>query len=346
MSKNNMSFNYQNICSSFLKDLPQRTADIFERRFGLKTGKRETLESIGQTYEITRERVRQIEEEGFSKIRPKIEIYSKVFQYLNDTLEGFGGLKKEDALLNVLGGKKSQNQAYLLLTLADGLERVVENDDFYTFWAKEKSLVNLAGKVVDSTLKKFDKEKKPLSLEELYRVQGAEFSKFSKKINKDILNSYLEISKKIEENPEGRLGPKDWLEINPRGVKDKAYLVFRKEGKPLHFADVAFLIDKLPFPCQRKTHVATVHNELIKDGRFVLVGRGMYALKEWGYEPGVVKDIIIKTLKDSRKPLAKREILEKVLKQRLVKENTISLNLQDKTCFSRNPQGKYTIKEA
>ena len=114
----------------------------------------------------------------------------------------------------------------------------------------------------------------------------------------------------------------------------------------MHFSNVASLIEKLPFDFQNKTHTATVHNELIKDERFVLVGRGLYALKEWGYEPGVVKDIILKTLRDSKESLSKKEILDKVSEQRFVKENTIALNLQDRDYFVRDSQGRYTIKEA
>ena len=138
-------------------------------------------------------------------------------------------------------------------------------------------------------------------------------------------------------------GLKGWLEINPRGVKDKAYLVLKKQNKPLHFRDITEFIDKLPFPFERQAHTATVHNELIKDQRFVLVGRGLYALKEWGYEPGVVKDIIYKTLKESKQPLTKQEILERVSKQRFVKPNTIALNLQNSDCFVKDQEGKYRI---
>jgi len=129
----------------------------------------------------------------------------------------------------------------------------------------------------------------------------------------------------------------DWPEINPRGVKDKAYIVFKKIGKPLHFDEVARLIEG--------SLVQTVHNELIKDPRFVLVGRGIYALEEWGYFPGQVKDVILKILKEEGKPLTKEEILEKVRKQRLVKENTVFLNLSNKKHFLRNSQGKYEVKE-
>jgi len=148
----------------------------------------------------------------------------------------------------------------------------------------------------------------------------------------------LEISKKIQKNSEGFFGLKEWPEINPKGVKDKAFLVFKKEQKPLHFAQVAQLIDSaLP---------QTVHNELIKDPRFILVGRGIYALREWGYEPGMVKDVILNILKQAKNPLSKEEILQKTLKQRLVKQNTVFLNLSNRKYFLRTGDGRYKIQES
>jgi hypothetical protein len=215
---------------------------------------------------------------------------------------------------------------------------------------RKKESLGLAKEIVKSTIKKFENEKTPLVLDELFRIQKTNLLKVSnKRINKDIFNSYLEISKEIQKNPEGQFGLKNWLEINPRGVKDKSYLVLKKQGKPLHFTQIADLIKNLSFlpqsQSQKEIHTATVHNELIKDPRFVLVGRGLYGLKEWGYTSGVVKDVIFKVLKESKKSLAKEEVLRKVLKQRIVKENTVFLNLENKKYFLRDSQGKYTIKE-
>ncbi len=342
-----MRYNYQKICSNLLKELPQRTTNVIERRFGLKSSERETLEAIGKSHDITRERVRQIEEEGFSKIRSKIKNYQKVFQYFDNTLASFGDFKEEDTFLKFLGGEKYQNHAFFLLTNGEEFERLSEDKDFYPLWTRKEESANLAKKAVKTTINKLEKEKRLLVLDELFKSQKKELIKFlGKRLNKSIFLSCLEISKKIQRNPEGRFGLSDWLEINPRGVKDRAYLVLKKEGKPLHFTEVSTFIEKLPLPFQRKTHTATVHNELIKDPRFVLVGRGLYALKEWGYAPGVVRDIIIKVLKDSKKPLSKKEILKNVLEQRFVKENTIALNLQSRNHFLRDSKGKYTIKEA
>ena len=326
--------------------MPQRTNNIIEERFGLKGGEGKTLEAIGQVYDLTRERVRQIIDEGISKIRLKLKEYQKVYQHFNRVFKSFGDLKKEDALLSFLGGEKFQNQISFLLTLDEGFERLPEDESFFSFWTKSKDSADSAEKVIDLTLNKFQTEKKTYSLKDIFEIQKVNIEKaLNKKINQDIFGTYLEISKKIQKNPENYYGLRDWLEINPRGIKDKAYLVFKKQGKPLHFTEVANYIEKLPFLSVRKAQLATVHNELIRDQRFVLVGRGLYALKEWGYEPGIVKDIILKVLKEADRPLTKKEIVEKVLKQRIVKANTVSINLQNKNAFLRDAEGKYRINK-
>ena len=363
--------NYIQICSKILKALSPRQKEVILRRFALPAlafpgkggAKRETLESIGKDLGITRERVRQIEKDGFLRLKPEIKKYQKIFNYLKDCLKKTGDLRKEESLLLELAGRRlqseedkssslsteasaevekkessstspslresSMNEVYFLLTLGEDFERFGETKDFYSLWTIDQKSWNLAQKIINAAYEKFKKVGKPLKLEELVK---------SKLLSPEILTSYLEISKKIQRNAENFWGLKDWPEINPKRIKDKAYLVFKKEQKPLHFTQVANLIG-LALP-------QTVHNELIKDSKFVLVGRGIYALKEWGYEEGVVKDVILNILKTAGRPLKKEEILEKTLKQRLVKENTVFLNLSNKKYFLRNSEGFYTIREA
>ena len=85
-------FNYQKICLDLLKDLPQKQKEIILRRFALSTLasgedgiKRATLESIGRDFGITRERVRQIEEDGLEKVKQKNNKYQKIFQCSDNT---------------------------------------------------------------------------------------------------------------------------------------------------------------------------------------------------------------------------------------------------------------------
>ena len=328
-----MKFNYPQICSNLLKSLLERQKTVIARRFALDSNKtaaeRETLQSIGGSYGITRERVRQIEKDAFTKLRKEAKKYQKVFQYFKDYLKESGNLKREDLLLENLGGNNNKAQIYFLLTLGEGFKRFGETNDFYSFWSINQESLTRAQRTVSFLSGKLKEIGKPVPLKRLTALNS---------LNQKVLISFLEISKRIQKNSEGLLGLLDWPEIHPRGIKDKAYLVFQKEKKPLHFTQVANFIERaLP---------QTVHNELIKDSRFVLVGRGIYALKEWGYEDGFVKDIISKTLKEAGKPLSKEEILEKVLKQRLVKENTVLLNLSNKKYFSKISEGLYTIREA
>lgn len=323
--------NYQTICQSLLKDLSGRTKEVMLQRFGLVAPVRlssgqvggETLQSIGKDYNITRERVRQIEEDGLKRIEKKIkeDSYQNVFRYFINYLKANGNLKKEDILLEQLGGSKFKNHVFFLLTLGDQFGRFTETKDFHSVWAINKNSLQSALKVINSFIADLESRNQPLSLPA------------------GVSSSYIEISKHILKNPEGLYGLKHWPEINPRGIKDKAYIVFKKKNRPLHFAEAARFVGKDSLP-------QTIHNELIKDPRFVLIGRGLYALADWGYEPGVVKDVLSKVLKEARRPLTKEEIVEKALKQRLVKENTIVQNLQNKKHFLKNLQGKYTLRKA
>ena len=318
-----MKFNFQTICyGNLLRDLPERQKDILSRRFGL-SGEKQTLESIGSVQGITRERVRQVEEDGLRRLQEKIENHQcqNIFQYFTKELKMAGSLKREDLLLLQLGGEKFQNHVFFLLTLGKPFQRVKETEDIYAFWTIDKNSLNNARQRINTFLLALEKKEKPMSLPDGTPV------------------SCIEISKKIMRGPEGLYGLPDWPEINPKGIKDKAYLVFKREKKPLHFREVAHSIGKDALP-------QTVHNELIRDQRFVLVGRGLYALQEWGYAPGVVREVIANVLKASEKPMDKAEVLQKVLKQRQVKPNTILLNLQDKKYFIRDPEGGYAIRKA
>jgi hypothetical protein len=213
-----------------------------------------------------------------------------------------------------LGGKNQKPYVLFLLTLSDKFFRVCEKKDFYYFWAITPEAKTGVKETLSQLVSDMQKLGKPISGEEFY-------SEISSKrgLSQSATLSYLEVSKRIQENKEGKLGLTDWPEIKPRGVRDRAFLVFKKSEKPLHFTEVAQLIDRLEYNLpNKKTYPQTVHNELIKDSRFVLVGRGTYALAEWGYVPGTIKDIIVKILSDKKEAIHRDEIVKEVLSQRLV----------------------------
>ncbi len=322
-------YDYHKVCSDLLDDLPGRTKDVILRRFGLKEASEpETLESIGDSYQITRERVRQIEKEGLKKLSKKIKKHGEVLDSFGERIDDFGGLKREDRLVYVLGDRDYQNKNYItfLLSLGDFFDKNNENKEFFAHWLTDKQSISTAEDIIQNSYDKLKSKKKPVPIEELKSSPDYPTHKFI---------SYLEISKDVKQGPQGLYGLKEWPEVSPRGVKDMAYITLKREGDPMHFKDVADLIGD-------KTNPQTVHNELIKDDRFVLVGRGIYALREWGYEEGEVKDVIGRVIERAGEPLPKDKIVEEVLKKRIVKKNTIIQNLSNKKYFKRTPDGKYT----
>lgn len=335
--------NYSQIYVKFTKGLSPRVKDIFDRRFGVKSGETETLESIGERMGITRERVRQIEEAGFNFVRKNNkETLEKIHADFVAYFETKGGFRREEAVLADLGGTKNKPYVLFLLTIgSDKFLRVYGKKDYHYFW----SISQDSDKAVKDTLNNLVSDiKNHGSLLTKAELVANFASKHN--LNENGLESYLEISKVIQKNKEGKFGLVHWPEIKPRGVRDKAFLVLKKEQKPLHFRHITKLIDGLDYNMPgQKAHPQTVHNELIKDQRFVLVGRGTYALSEWGYVPGTIKDVISKILTEKQQAIPKDDIVKEVLAQRLVAKNTVLINLNNKKYFHKNSEGNYLLRE-
>lgn len=331
------------ITKKILSVLQDRAHDVITSRFGLGAGvEPKTLEAIGQKYGITRERVRQIENAALSTIR-KSSVYSgeqQTFKDLKELIASLGAVIAESDLLSHLAkDQETKNHFNFFLVLGDDFKKLPEDEHFHSRWSVSdqvsesvhKALNNLYSNLKDDELipeseiiSRFLTHLKDLS--ENYR-------------DNEIARRWLNISKKIKPNPLNEWGLSHSPNVKTRGVKDFAYLIMRKHGTPMHFREVVKAIDAT---FGKKTHVATTHNELIKDPRFVLVGRGMYALKEWGYAPGIVRDVIKEILKKNG-PLSKEDVVDRVLKERFLKKNTILVNLQNNKYFKKNKQGLYTI---
>lgn len=331
------------IVKRLLTALPERSRTVIEARFGLGTSpERVTLESIGKRYGITRERVRQIENHALTQLKksPAFTDADAAFHELERIIDSLGGIVCEDDLLNFMSKDKSmQNHIYFLLVLGDPFKYRKEDGEVQRCWYVDPELATK----VESALKNLYEG---LSDEDLI-PEGEMIDRFLKELqnindkhrNHEVLRRWLSISKNIGKNPLGEWGPAASPNVKTKGVRDYAYLAVKKHGSPLHFREVAQMIEKM---FDRAAHVATTHNELIKDERFVLVGRGMYALKEWGYTTGVVRDVIREILRDNG-PLTKDQIIEKVLKERHVKPGTIVVNLQNQKYFKRGKDGKFSL---
>lgn len=338
-----LSFQPKEVTKKLLSGLPERSRDVLTKRFGLgKDTKRMTLEAIGSHYGITRERVRQIEDHSVSTIR-KSEEYKEaeaVFTELVGAIDDLGGVISEQELLDNISNTESvKNCVHFLLVVGDPFLRLRENEHFTHRWSINEGLTDN----VENSIKKIYES---LGDDEII-TESEIIESFLKNIkdisdkyrDEEVVKRWLGTSKKISKNPLGEWGKSESPNINVKGIRDYAFLVIRRHGSPIHFKELAEEITKT---FNKKAHVATCHNELIKDPRFVLVGRGMYALSDWGYSAGVVRDVI-KNIIEKNGPLSKEEVIEKVLKERYVKENTIIVNLQNNKHFKKDKGGKYTL---
>jgi DNA-directed RNA polymerase delta subunit len=337
------SFKPKQVSKKLLGALQERSKDVIIRRYGLgKDPELMTLDAIGKIYGITRERVRQIENHALNAIR-KSKNYSEekaVFDEIEKLIHKLGGIIVEQDLLDFVS-KDANTQSHMnfLLVVGHPFKKIKEDEDFKHRWLIDETL---ADKIHNSLKKLYE------SLKDNELVSEPEIIKAFLNYIEDVADQYkteeiakrwLGLSKKIGKNPLGEWGKSESSNISTKGMRDYAYLVIRKHGSPIHFREVAKAITTV---FNKKAHVATTHNELIKDPRFVLVGRGLYALTEWGYMNGVVKDVIKKLIEKSG-PMTKADVVEKVMKERYVKENTIIINLQNKKYFKKNKDGKYEI---
>ena len=340
-----ISFKPKQITKALLDVLPERARDVLTRRYGLSAdGDTSTLEAIGQSYGITRERVRQIENYGIQSIQKSDEYkkhYDLFIEMQNLINQLGGGIIAEHVFLDeITNDPKLRNHLYFLLVVGDSFYRGKENVEYNHRWFTERKSAEAVEKALKNVHGTLNRDELVEENEILNRFRG-ELGDVAEKQDENVLLRWLLISKQIGRNPLGDWGLADSPNVRVKGIRDYAYLTVKRHGSPMHFREVANAITGL---FDHKAHVATTHNELIKDDRFVLVGRGLYALTEWGYTAGVVKDVLREILAQEG-PLSREELIDKVRKERYVKDNTIIVNLQDPSFFRRLSNGTYTVAE-
>jgi hypothetical protein len=338
-----ITFKPKQITKSLLGTIPQRAREVVIGRFGLgDTAERKTLESIGNTYGITRERVRQIENFALGAIK-KSDAFEKsdsVFTELKNLIVSLGGVVGErDLLKHISEDEIIQNHINLYLVLGDDFTKRKEDDVFNHRWVVDAEMSNEVHEALAGLHREFSETDLIPENEMIERFLNRLNNIDTSYKNEETAKRFLGISKVLDKNPLGDWGLSSSPNISARGIRDYAFLVIRRHGSPMHFTEVAKSIRDT---FGKSAHVATCHNELIKDKRFVLVGRGLYVLSDWGYTGGVVKEVIRQVLKNAG-PLTKQQIVDKVMKERYVKENTILVNLQNTRYFKKDTIGRYSV---
>ncbi len=339
------------VIEDLFADLDARQKKVLTKRYGLDTGDEMTLAELGKSFGVTRERIRQIEALALSEVRKKAksghldELVATVVEALKKT----GGVRKEEHLLSEIKHFASEadaaanfaNQIRFLLEISKVVVYHKEDEHLYSHWHLSAAHQKKALEFLENLINRL-KDKKHETL------HSKQFDTFFNeivelhKLEREVAQHYVTISKKFGANIYGDFGLTEWEEVKPKVSRDWIYLILKKAGKPMHFGQIADEIRRLR--PNKKTNTQTIHNELIKDKRFILVGRGIYGLRESDTMPsGTIRDILLHILKASG-PLKPKELIAKVLEHRIFKENTILFNLQNKKYFERLADARYRAR--
>lgn len=320
----------------------EREREIISRRFGL-FGPKETLEQIGESLMITRERVRQLEKAILIHLRiaaedgniPGIAAVEKlIIRNLTET----GRVSRIADLSDKIYGRPTTAIEKANITFISNISAALtpfnENDSYYLATGiAEYGDERVLRSKVDEIVKVIKENKTSMTLDELDEKLDYAHPSY--------IAAMASLSKKLA-TLNGLWGLTKWPEVNPRNIRDKIYVILESNKEPMHFNDIAKAIAASDFKRKNVTTQA-IHNELIKDKRFILIGRGIYALDSWGYKKGTVAEIISSVLAEAKEPLTREEIVKRVLKTRKVKESTVLLNLQDKKLFKKVDKNSYTL---
>ncbi|QFR38723.1 hypothetical protein A9Q91_00625 [Candidatus Gracilibacteria bacterium 28_42_T64] len=350
---NTLTLNNKNISSSFggiLNSLSEREKNVIERRVGI-SGERETLQNIGSSFSpaITRERVRQIEDSGIKKIGRivKTTLLTSIQEKAKELLSLHGGALSREKLINIIIKDLQLEQ-----NVNAGILEVIIQSDFDVKKSKQKlgckiyfylpSIAKTTIEAVHTEAGKILKKKKDvIDQNALYETIILNL-KGKENINSTFVDSVLDLFDDIVKGEETLIGLTKWKILNPKTLKDKAIYVMKKEKIPMHFIDIS---NKITDFLGENVKVNTIHNELIRNNEFVLIGRGIYALKEWGFVPGTVLDVIVNVLEKNGEAMNTEEITKEVLKTRNVKQTTIYMNLQNKSIVERVGRNYYQLKK-
>ncbi len=365
VAKQSTSVDIEEFLRDLLGPLTDRERTILTRRFGLFATDETTLESLGKEYDVTRERVRQIERQALQRVNTAIKNDTRldpVRASVTAVLDKHGGLMHHDHLLDEIAGLYFQipsdaAEATARLGAARRAirfvfeillkEQVVATEPSAALlpgWRHPLTDENTHATAVKQVEDFFASHRNVIPFAEFVREHAPRvITAFAPGGHTaDSLRALITVAQNLDQNVFGEVGLSSWPMIRPRRMGDKGYLVLRKVGEPLHFRAIADKINEFKFD-RKQAFAETIHNELITDPRFILVGRGLYALREWGYIPGVVSDVIAAVLKERAEALPKDTIIREVLKQRLVKPETVYLALTNKKRFTRLPDGRYVI---
>ncbi len=321
---------------------------VLKQRYGLFGESAKTLAAIGDSLGITRERVRQIQVSAIKKlskasIQTDLHVLHAVFMKFVMHCGGvvLDGQIEEFLKLNYTDENGSHAILKVALILDDRITQEYNKVDYMPHYRlnsidfkQVKDVSNLALKILGSSMEVMNEE-------ELFKEIKRQVKRNYIHLSNNTLYSILCLDRRILLNEMG-YSLLSWRHVNPRTLSDKVEFVLNKMKEPLHFLKIVEKIEAESFD-KKKVSMQAVHNELISSDKFVLIGRGIYAMRTWGFKEGTVSDVL-ESILSKKGPMPLVDLTQEVLKMRKVKPITIQINLSSKkNKFRKNREGKYEL---
>jgi len=340
----------------------RRNLDVIQKRFGIDGSPEYTLDEIGTYYDVTRERIRQIEAKTIKQLG---EILSGSLTPKDWTLpqiisDSYVRLRKRLGEFDLLVTKRQLDS---LLTGEYGatLESGYLNLFMETFgYAKlTESALGFRGVIEESWYEKSRYNKS--DLEAIFISLNAILGSPKKHPLFDILVSIKKKAKLKISNAEisaAIAAVSDFEKVDDvisvrieclRSAADKSFRILDVHGKPLHFSKIAREINLLS---KKQTDFSPLSernltNQMVSDPRFIPIGKsGEWGLSDWDQCKNItIVKALEQLLHQSGKPLTLDELRSGIKAQRPdASEKSIMVYLHDANLFTRVSKGVFGLK--
>lgn len=338
-----------------------RDREIVFSRFGVD-GEKQTFCVIGNYFEITNERVRQITESQIETLRYLVEgkkhkklnciVHKSALDKLNlmlTTIRKFEALTRDDAK-QICAPLSSQITYINLLMEITGFRRVeTRTNDLYV---KQQYSNRLSLNLIREILLILSSSKEPLPESDLIE-----------ETLKNVPNGHeatqaviLQLCRNMKEIEIIEVANHRQYQIKfeyLKNLESEAYRVMNEseQTQPLHYSAIATGINLKRAACKSSHETVrsdSVKSRLCDDPAFAAIGRtGNWALAKWEANTDRIADLIEKALIAAGEPITAEEIYEIIssFKREIRKKSISSIIGKEKHRFLRHKDHKYILKE-
>jgi Fe2+ or Zn2+ uptake regulation protein len=349
------------------KSQPERDLDIIKKRFGLNNENVYSLEEIGIYYDITRERVRQVEFKIISRLSEimygsneskkfKIqERFVQEYKQVKDGLLTLDDILTEEEVREFFKNRyaidkesKSFSSLNFLMELLGYCPISPRNNGYRgsirSAWClKERFNKTHIEKVFGYFNTLLDKPEKFKFFDIVISINKIKGHRLDKEFIRMLLKLCVEIEKVADEEETYQVK----FECLPSAA-EKAFRILQEKGEPLHFSEIAKVINhvELNLGKGKKITVTGLKNQLTADSRFKPIGRsGIWSLANWeNVATKPITQIMEDSFHESGKPLSAKEVYQYVITKRPdASFKSVSIYLSNTDVFVRVDKNQYAL---